>query len=300
MDPFTITYALLSFINIAQRTATLFQKVRKVEGSKVDRLYYRLISEKKRTEGWANHIRASNSLQSSIPSEVEKDVRELLGKLEHYYANAAMQFEKIYIAKSDTAKGYVERIRLAYGGFDDLQGIVDTLGAMNSALEAIAPPLPPYSPGNRSLPARTLVETNISEMRERPWRPQASGSPSIRESGSTPMAPSMLAAGISRPLVSDLPAGEQTRVGQHPLVYSLYISALNAMRDIANSKQSERLLRTAQRLQIWGAGIFHGPYSLDRVLVSNPAHNGPLRDCLLRTFVKLLILEGMQSEALLD
>ena len=101
MDPLSISAALLSILALAQNVAKLTSAVTRFHDPKIDQIYYRLLAEKKRTEGWASHMRVLNStdLRATIPPEEYDEVVVLLKKLDYYYRVAQDKFSNIERSK---------------------------------------------------------------------------------------------------------------------------------------------------------------------------------------------------------
>ena len=290
MDPVSVSsiiFAIVGVINTTQRILELARNIRKVEGTKVDQLYYRLVLEKKRTEGWVNSMRGrgASSLRATVsPGELE-NVTVLLAKLMEHYDLAAKRFSRFSTAQERTERGFIARMKLASGGYDDIKDLLETLATMNAALYAMAPPFPPgYSPTPTApeYVARDSVQSSSSAAFDESERDEDI---SITPSGILPSA---------TPVDTDISPTvlESEDASPSLTLQTLYSSALKSMMVIGNTRDSSRLVQIGHRLQTWGIGLFNSSISMDEILKSNKGDNSLIIECVRKALVKILVLEG--------
>ncbi|MCJ1390643.1 hypothetical protein MMC18_003504 [Xylographa bjoerkii] len=185
----------------------------------------------------------------------------------------------------------VERYKLAYSAFGDLNGLIDTLSAMNSALQSITPLLPRSTPPiNSGVIFERLERTTTAVTPEHSsgdhglGTGQSVGSPNLK-------LPQCVAARESAESLAIVNRPESNTCDDiRSLCRTLYTSTLQSVKEIANIVGDEGLCRAAQRLQIWGSGTFDEPFPLDQVLASSVGDYGLLRECLIKAFVSILVI----------
>ena len=289
-----MVFATLSIINAVNQIFELARKIRRVEGEKVDQLFYRSVLEKKRTEGWANSMRVTSNadIRGKIPPDEFENVQVLLGRLNDYYEHAARRLERFITAQEQTERGLIARVKLAYGGYDDFKDLLDTVSTMNAALYAIAPPFPPgYSPVPHQL---DYTDTRLDQMRSLPAFAEANvpnlASDPILSGGSTPLRQASLTP------VQGADAEQENAEPKNGLTLQiLYDRALRSMEIIANARNDFELTLISHRLQIWGSGLFDSRFPLDQILLSNEEDGGLVPKCIRKALVKILVLEGKAS-----
>ena len=77
-----------------------------------------------------------------------------------------------------------------------------------------------------------------------------------------------------------------------PPVRTIYHTTLSALQAISVRQCDPKITRSASRLKLWGAGLFQMDISLDTVFDSNKNAFRPVRQCLLRILVDILLWEG--------
>lgn len=297
MDPVSVGYLVLGAVQVTQRIVNLFNSIK--DGSpKVDQIYYRLLAERERTEAWANSMRVMNGtdLRSTIPPEKYAEVKKLLEKLSEYYTRAEEKYARIEIKPSEKgiAANLKARTKFVLSGSEDLKDLVDVIGAMNKALKAIAPPLPPYS-------RRTHMEGFASRME--PEIPSGSMPSTSWRSGGAESSTLRPESELSTTI------GQQTQIQEEhgsigeleeeltylPSLQTIYDLCLESLLKIAHRHKNKLLENAASRLRLWGAGIFESPAPLDNVLRRKEKDSDTLRQALLNAIANVLVLEGMIS-----
>lgn len=275
MDPVTVTALLLSGLALAQNIHKVISASTRLQDPRVDQVYYRLLAEKKRTEGWASHMRVLNStdLRATIPPEEYDEVVILLKKLDAYYRQAQEKFIAIEPSKEGpiTIPFLKARARFLAGGYENLRDFVDTLAAMNKALKSIAPPLPSYSPGafrDRS-PIRVSSVLSLDSF-------------SISNSSSMPQE---RAQSVHEKQNLD----EPIRILS---VHSIYEATLDALAVLSTRLRSPQIAYSASRLRVWGAGLFKMTTPIDLVFENDEGECQLLRNCILKILVEILVWEG--------
>lgn len=304
-DALSIMYVALSAIKVAKNTYNLFDAIKNTD-SRLDQLYYRLKEEKLITEGWANSVRlkTGSGTRLDINPESVDEVKELLEKLKTYFERASERYHGLGSkigpsSKSSSIHSLGARTKYVFSGYDQLKEVVDTITALNKALKAIAPPLPPYdfssqgavryhtaSQGGQPGPAPT--SNNDQESDRLPERAQTTAK--MREVGTFRGA--ALTPG-------DSPS-------EHlPSLREMYSLCLKTLWKIFTYRQHKDLEFAASRLKLWGLGLFDGPLPLDIVLsvqmklYSETASQmvleetpQPVRTAILITFAYILLFEG--------
>ena len=284
MEALLVSTSLLGIVALGRSLAKLVSDFRESDNARIDQIYYRLLSEKKRTEGWANHMRVLNSqdLRATIPPDEFDEVVVLMGKLQLYYTRAEKAFAEIEGAKSESlSKSFLRsKIKFMNGAYDELGEFVNTLAAMNKALKTIAPPLPMYSPGGYARrivnPVRSLDSVDARDVLV------GEGNPLIANATNEDLPP----------------VSESTTELQGPVmmpIQPVYNLALSTLSTISIRRSQKALSRAYSRLKLWGAGLFDLSISLDEILASDEDNFGDLRECILSTLVVILVREGLST-----
>jgi hypothetical protein len=296
MDAASAGFLILGAVSITQRVVTLVHEVRD-SGPKVDRIYYRLIAEKQRTEGWANQMRIMNGadLRSMIPPGKYNEVRVLLQKLQHYYQRAEKKYGKIQLPNTSQEKRRYAmlsaKVKFIALGYDDLKDLVDTIAAMNKALRAIAPPLPSYTPaGHAESPPVSSIFTYPTE--ERHPREETSSFTMNNPATSITLEPvSVRSASLAEPASSE--SDDRSIEPYKPSLCHIYQVCLATLVNISALSSRRAYSNPASRLKLWGAGVFGRPLPLDQLMRYHSARSLTLlRHCLLEAFTHILIVEG--------
>ena len=301
-DPLSVMYLVLSVVQVTQNAYNLVNSIKHVS-TRIDQQCYRLLAEKETTEAWANQMRlaAGDDLRSSVPPEKYDQVIEILEKLQVYYAKAEVKYSKVgaKTSKDGGEKGPGIRARTSYvlSGYNELKDLVDTISTMNTALRAIAPPLPPYAVPMYEGPQRppTFASTFSARSHDR-----LAPSVSARSAGSSTAIP---ASSLSQTLVDDdrslSPGGRDNPSNDDyahlPRLSTIYSLLLEALEMLATHRKEDLLQNSAARLKLWGAGLFEQPAPLDQVLAKDDANPSATRQAFLKTAAHIFILEG-QSE----
>lgn len=280
-DPVSITFAVVSIINITQQVVLLANKIHGYEGAKVDQIYYRLVAEKAKTKGWVNQLRDRNGedfLSSIDPAEFE-EVSLLIHRLEKYHEEAQVKYEGIKAAggrgnqRSGTMKA---KWKFLAGGFEDLKVMTDTLAAMNEALRSMVPVLPAYDggPATSNQMAQPFQET------------QSSSNSMLRGEGIQPHP------AAAAPSEEDVPPAAGGFEQVSPSIQAMWQLAVAGLTKIAMAKKDKALENSAGRLKLWGLGLFENGTTLDDVLLSRSSKDSPFYRILIRTLADVLLLEG--------
>ena len=279
MDTLSVSAALLSILTLAHSSATLIPTIARLRGPKVDDIYCRLLAEKKRTEGWASHMRVINSadLRPTIPPEEYDKVIAFLQRLDECYRQAYGNFSTSERSKEGPVNLLFLKARTEslLGGYEDLNKFVDIMATMNEALKSIAPPLPTYSPGaDRHSPIRVSSPVPMDDEESL----AAESSPVLKEITQN---------------VDKLSSVDQSITTQS--VYSIYQAALDPLVVLSVRRRNPQLARSASRLQIWGAGLFKMTVPLDVIFESDKDDKDGcalLRKSILKVLVEILVWEG--------
>ncbi|KAK5011844.1 hypothetical protein LTR28_004361 [Elasticomyces elasticus] len=271
-EPISFIYLVLSAAQITKDLCKLLREMKDTD-SKTD-LYWRLVAENDATESWAKQTQLTGGSQS-IPPDKRQQVEVLIHKL-YVYDNEA---QKKYAHLGPTsAKGLSFARFRAEGRFvTELKEMVDTIHAINTALRAIAPPLPPYTqPRYQEGIAPELVSVLPRRSSHIPLQP--------------PVQPEHDASLSSNQ--DDQP--NRTASEEQSTSYSLqkiYTVCLEGLRRLANLRKTELLDNATARLKLWGIGLFEAQFPLDLVLESNGGAGHPVWKGLLEGLATILVLE---------
>ncbi|KAM0794696.1 hypothetical protein BDR22DRAFT_894850 [Usnea florida] len=83
-----------------------------------------------------------------------------------------------------------------------------------------------------------------------------------------------------------------------PPIRTIYHTTLSALQAISVRQCESKITRSASRLKLWGAGLFEMDISLDTVFDSNKNAFRPVRQCLLRILVDILLWEEQELNKL--
>ncbi|KAK3639933.1 hypothetical protein LTR56_012107 [Elasticomyces elasticus] len=264
MDGISAVYAILAVVDIANKSYKLVREIKDAD-IRMDILRARLLAEKTASETWANQIRLADG-RSSIPPDKQVDVEKLYEKLKFYYQNVEDFFEKLETPEGGKRTMVFLRKAFIAGGYARLRDLIDAIKAINDALKAIAPPLPPYS-------RFVFDESGRSEVHTPYWQIAADSTDSDSPSRDV----------------------EDAMVGK---IYSIrlrnvYQAAIDGL--LALSKTDRAMLQVAARLRLWGVGLFEEPYSLDAICHSSQGDTaGVLRHGILQGMSHILVLEEKQ------
>ena len=276
MDSLSLSAKLLSVLTLAQKSSKLISAATRLQDPKIDQIYYRLLAEKKRTAEWASQMRVLNSTNSSatIPSEEYDAVVVLLGNLDTCYRKAQEKFSAIEYPR----KGPVDptalkaKTKSLLNGYDDLKEFVDTLAAMNNAWKSSAPSLPTCAP--RAYRHRSCVRLS---------------SPMTMDEVSLAAKPSPASDATAQNIDEAVGVYEPTTTQP---VHSIYQTTLDNLVTLSVRRRNSQLARSASRLKLWGAGLFKMAIPLDIVFESDKDSYQPLRNCILKSLVEILVWEG--------
>ena len=140
---------------------------------------------------------------------------------------------------------------------EDLEKLLSNLTAANNALHSVAHPPPIYSPRSRENSVR----------RRRRLTPEFE----VRN-----MALNQ----------------ESIRTSIIPPVRTIYGTTHSTLVTISVRRLDPKITRSASRLKLWGAGLFEMAIPLDTVFDSNKDAFQPVRQCILRILVDILVWAG--------
>lgn len=277
MDTLSVSAALLSILALTQSSANLISAVTRLRDPKVDQIYHRSLAEKKRTEGWASHMRVLNStdLQPTIPPEEYDKVIAFLKKLDTYYRQAHERFSTSERSKDEPMNLPFLKARTKLGGYEDLTDFVETLAAMNKALRSIVPPLPTCSPG--ACRGRSPIRVSSPMTMDDDVSLAAEPSP----------VPEGITQNVDEANSVDEPATTQS-------IHSIYQATLDSLVVLSVRRRNPQIARFASRLKLWGAGLFEISVPLDVILDSDKDGCVLLRRGILKILVEILVWEGEQ------
>ena len=164
------------------------------------------------------------------------------------------------------------RTSFLFGGYHDLKEFVDTLAAMNNALDSIAPPLPTCSP---------KVYRDRSPIRF--------SSPMTMDDVSPAVEPSPTQEAIAQNIHEAVGVHGPTTTSP---VHSIYEATLDTLVVLSVRRRDPQTARSASRLELWGAGLLKLSIPLDVVFESDKDGCRPLRCCILKNLTEILVWEG--------
>ncbi|KAK4984026.1 hypothetical protein LTR50_006865 [Elasticomyces elasticus] len=273
MDGVSLTvpvfYLALSAVQITESIYKLVRAVKDTD-SKTDLVYWRLVAEKEATESWAKQTQLTGGSQS-IPPDKRQQVEVLIRKLEVYYSKAQKKYARLEpaSAKGLNLASLMVKGRFVLMDFAELKEMVDTIHAMNTALRAIAPPLPAYTQARYQ---EGMAPELVSVLPRRPSH--------------TLLQPPV------EPEHDDQPnraASEEQSTTY--FLQTIYTVCLEGLRHLANLRKTELLENAAARLKLWGIGLFEAQFPLDLVLESNGGAGHPVRKGLSEGLATILVLE---------
>ena len=248
---------------------------------KSDGLYIRLITEKARFAEWKRRMNIESAddltnLMQKLPANARESLDIILLPMVKYTKEAETLFDKYGINNPDqldrkrSFSDKLKRIDLLMDGQRHLDDLLSTLKNCNDGLLTIAPPAPGYFvslAGNdqileTSQDAQSLGFEDLQ--RPQPFQ-SASQSPSTtRQTGETTAQRRITAASHAPVPPEPSPAAKVF----HPLIELLYSTCLSVLRGIAirHPAQKTSFQNIADRLNVWGTGMFRGQVSLDQVL----------------------------------
>ena len=288
MDPTGVSLgmqsATIGIFDVSQDAYNLLTPITKLNDPRLDEIYRRLLSEKKKSDEWVNQMRAAFGAEpwTSFPDQQYKKTVHLLKKFRQYYVKAGEKFASIAPTQGFLSRQDLQRIRrlLQHGGYDDLDNIVRTLIATNQGLREILEFPPLYSSvvdGRISPTALTLGL--VSALNPSGLNLEPTLAPRQQPSSST--------------VVTAM--DEAQNVIKHsgtPSVGTIYRTTLSALATISVRHSSAKIARSHSRLKLWGAGLFEMGVSMDTVFDADRRYNRPLRECILGTLVDILVWEG--------
>ena len=283
MDPLSVIYLALTVLQTAN---SAYQIVRQIKDAdiRIDTLKARLSAEKAATETWANQVRLANGL-SSIPPDKLEEVEALCEKLQHYYARLENDFARISESNGKERSAQFLRKTWVAGGYERLKDLVEAIKAINDALKAIAPPLPPYS--------RFVFDESGRAGIENTHRPPTYRLPHRNEGSELPDMISTYAQShkiVNANAVADSDTAANLNAIRLLDVYHAATQGLSAL-----SEHSREMAHVAARLKLWGVGLFGEPASLDDIAqpwMLDEGEMNPLRHAILQATGHILVLEG--------
>ncbi|GAB7347677.1 hypothetical protein MBLNU459_g5244t1 [Dothideomycetes sp. NU459] len=241
-------------------------------------IYFQLLAEKEATESWTKQIQLSGG-PTPFPPEKLDEVKRLLIKLEIYYEKAQRKYVRIDPSPRGSNRASSLRAKTAFVllNFEDLRELVATIHAMNTALRAIAPPLPPYTTPRYS---EGMAPELVSVLtRAYPTAPQRNPFPPEHVNDS----PESSGSESSVSLVEKQPKGTSLE--------TIYKLSLRGLRQLAKLRKINLIDNAAARLQLWGIGLFSEAFSLDMIFDVHGDSENPLREGLLEAFATILVFQ---------
>ncbi|KAK3178085.1 hypothetical protein OEA41_000217 [Lepraria neglecta] len=286
MDP--ITAARIGF-TAAETTLALvdflFRRIRFVrrvgQDPKSDGQYIRLITEKARFAEWKRRMNIESAedltnLMQKLPANARESLDIILLPMVKYMKKAETLFNKYGINTPDppdrnrSFSDTLKRIDLLIdGGQRQLDDLLGTLKNCNDGLLTIAPPAPGYyislAGNDQILETSQDAQSLRLEDLQRPQPLQsASQSPSTpRQTGETTAQRRITAVSHAPVPPEPSPAAKVF----HPVIELLYSTCLSVLRGIAirYPAQKTNFQNIANRLNVWGTGMFRGQVSLDQL-----------------------------------
>lgn len=223
-------------------------------------IYYKLDAERKRTEAWANEVRSINidDLRATFPPEECDRILEALERLRRNYKRASHKLES-----ADHKENRLLNQDVFTKDDDDLEKLLSNLTAANNALQNMTHHPSVDSPKSSEKSFRTRKHF-ISEGKA----------------------------------IDMVPDQESIRPSFVPSVRNIYRITHSTLVAISVKRSDPKIARSASRLKLWGAGLFEMAVPLDMVFDSNKDAFRPVRQCILRILVDILVWEGAHGPKL--
>ena len=282
MDPIS---GMLLTVNALAVVDNLFRGIKFIrrvgQDPKSDGLYIRLITEKARFAEWKRRMNIESAddlknLMQKLPVNARESLDIILLPMVKYMKEAETLFNKYGINTPDpldrkrSFSDKLKRIDLLMDGQRQLDDLLSTLKNCNDGLLTIAPPAPGYyvslAGNDQILETSQDAQSLRLEDLQRP-QPLQSASQSLstpRQTGETTAQGRITA--VSRAPVPPEPSPAAKVF--HPVIELLYSTCLSVLRGIAirYPAQKTSFQNIANRLNVWGTGMFRGQVSLDQVL----------------------------------
>ena len=255
MDPVTLTTAVHDVFQSSYTLSYRFLNNQYPESPR--QIYSKLAAERKRTEAWANEVRSINvkklrELRETFPPEEYGRILDVLGALRHNYEKASRKLERV-----DHNEKPMPNVDLLNKDYEDLEILLRDLTAGNDALQQTAHSLLIYSPRSREKSSRRRGQRTLKGD------------------------------------VTDMtPIQESARPSSIPPVSTIYHTTHEGLVTISVRRSDPKITRSASRLKLWGAGLFEMALPLDTVFDSNKDAFRPVRQCILRILVDILVWAG--------
>ena len=282
MDPLSVALVAANLLAVVDSIYRGIKLVRSIaQNPKSDGLYIRLITEKARFAEWKRRMNIESAedmanLMQKLPANARESLDIILLPMVKYMKEAETLFKKYGINTPDpldrkrSFSDKLKRIDLLMDGQRQLDDLLNTLKNCNDGLLTIAPPAPGYYvslAGNDQI-LETSQDAQSSGL-EALQRPQSLQSAS--QSLSTPRQTGEPAAQRRTTAVSHEsvpPEPSPAAKVFHPVIELLYSTCLSVLLGIAirYPAQKTSFQNIANRLNIWGTGMFRGQVSLDQVL----------------------------------
>ena len=270
MDPVTLSTVIC---DVSLYSYTLSYRIQLP--SSPPQIYSRIDAEWKRTEAWANQVRSINidDLRAAFPPEEADRILEALKRLRQNYKRASHKLES-----ADHKEDRLPNQDLFTKDDDDLEELLSNLTAANNALQNMTHPSPVDSPKSSEKSFRT----------RRHFTPRTPAT-SLNASTWTGAEDPLLSKGKAMDIV---PNQELIRPTFVPSVRTVYRRTHSTLVAISVRRSDPKIARSASRLRLWGAGLFEMAVPLDIVFDSNKDAFRPVRQCILRILVDILVWEG--------
>ena len=305
-DGISIVFATLSIISSVEQIVSIVHKIKRVENAKVNNLLYRLTLQKRRTARWGSRIRALtvDTLESHIEKEDWQTVKSIEKSLDMLFMKTEQRFEKFKALQKRSPAGILARAHLAYGGYEDLKELLDTITSNIDVLYDLAPPFPPGYYQNE----HTMVGMDRFDYGHPLLSTTAQGSgvaghhPDPDEMRRPQRTLDNAQENAGAPLTHD----EQLGLGDHDKseetgisIRTLLDSALQPLVLLAKRKDDEALGVINYRLTVWAAGLFGDAWDLDRILDTNSEVDSLLLNFIQEALITILVCEGKKFQILM-
>ena len=254
MDPVTLSDAVVEIFQVASTLTLSYRFLNNGSPRSPPPIYHKLDAERKRTENWANEVRSINikKLRETFPPEECNRVLDALGELRRNYEKASLKLKSV-----DHRERTLPNLDLLNKEYDDLEKLLSNLTSANDALQQIVHAPSMYSP-----------KSDVK-------RPRRRGE----------LAPERK--------VTDMTLMQETiRPPFIPAVRTIYGTTYSTLVTISVRRPDPKIARSASRLKLWGAGLFEMAIPLDTVFDSNRDAFRPVRHCILRILVDILVWAG--------
>ncbi len=260
---------LLALVDNVYRGAKFLRQ--SVQDPRADAFYVRLITEDARYSEWRRRMGVEtrediDSLLLKLPRNARESLTVILDPLERYLKDAEKMFVKYGIGKPGKRhnkpgfRNNLKRIDFMIDGRREMGELLDTLKVCNDGLITIAPPAPGYHVSVTG--SDPILETSQYRRSEEILQQT--------QQDQEPLAPSMQSRSSvdqdENSIVNDSSLRRDRAF--RPIVELLYSTCSETLRMVAVRYPTAKpsFQDTADRLSLWGTGMFEGQIAIDQAL----------------------------------